>query len=387
MKLFDVYPLFDIEPVRARGCFIYDKNGTEYLDFYGGHAVISIGHCHPHYVQKIAGQLQKIGFYSNSIQNRLQEELAEKLGKLSQLPDYQLFLCNSGAEANEDALKLASFKTGKTKVIAFRKGFHGRTSAAVNVTDNPAIQAPINKNFPVELHILNEIQTVQKSLEKGDTCAVIIEGIQGIGGIRVPKPSFLKALSSLCGKYEVPLILDEVQSGYGRSGKFFAFQYADIQPDIITMAKGMGNGFPIGGLLIHPKFESKFGMLGHTFGGNHLACAAGIAVLDILERENLIDKAAETGVYFRERLQQLPQVREVRGKGLMLGVAFDFPISPLRKALIFEEKVFTGSSSEPNVLRLLPPLNIGKKEVDFFMKKLQKVLANSFANHRSSESP
>ncbi len=374
MNLFDVYPLFDIHPVKGEGSYIFDEQGNKYLDFYGGHAVISVGHSHSHFVKKITTQLQNLGFYSNSVKNDLQIELAKKLGELSNCEEYNLFLCNSGAEANENALKLASFQNGKTKVIAFKKGFHGRTSAAVNVTDNAKIQAPINKTFETELHNFNEIETVETSLKKGDVCAIIIEGIQGIGGIEIPKPEFLEALESLCKKYNAILILDEIQSGYGRSGEFFAFQKSKITPDIITIAKGMGNGFPIGGVLIHPKFEAKYGLLGTTFGGNHLACAAGIAVLDILKNENLITHSKELGNYFLQKLKTVEGISEVRGSGLMIGLEFDFPIKEFRKHLLFEEKIFTGSSSNPNVMRILPPLNITKEQVDFFVKKLETAL-------------
>ena len=372
MKLFDVYPLFDIEPVEGRGNYIFDESGKKYLDLYGGHAVISVGHSHPHYVKKITQQLKKIGFYSNSVQNPLQQELADKLGRLSSCKKYQLFLCNSGAEANENALKLASFATGKKKIIAFEKGFHGRTSAAVNTTDNKKIQAPINKTFKVNQLRLNDIDAVKKSLKKGDTCAVIIEGVQGIGGINIPKKDFLTTLARLCKKHNVPLILDEVQSGYGRTGKFFAFQHAGIEPDIITMAKGMGNGFPIGGLLIHPKYKPSYGLLGHTFGGNHLACAAGIAVLDIIKKEKLLKNTKHIGNYLMKKLKKMEAIKEVRGLGLMIGLEFDQPIKALRKHLVYNEQVFTGSSSNPNVMRLLPPLNLGKNEADLFLKKLEK---------------
>lgn len=374
MKLFDVYPLFDIHPVKGEGCFIFDEQGNKYLDFYGGHAVISVGHSHPYFVKKITTQLQKLGFYSNSVKNDLQVELATKLGELSNCENYNLFLCNSGAEAIENALKLASFENGKTKIIAFKKGFHGRTSAAVNITDNAKIQAPINKTFETELYDFNKIETIEASLKKGDVCAVIIEGIQGIGGIEIPSPDFLEALASLCKKYNAILILDEIQSGYGRSGEFFAFQKSKITPDIITVAKGMGNGFPIGGVLIHPKFEAKYGLLGTTFGGNHLACAAGIAVLDILKKENLIAHSKELGKYFLEKLNPIEGISEVRGSGLMIGLEFDFPIKELRKHLLFEEKIFTGSSSNPNVMRILPPLNIQKEQVNFFVEKLVAAL-------------
>lgn len=374
MKLFDVYPLFDIHPIKGEGCYVFDEQGTKYLDFYGGHAVISIGHSHPLYVEKITTQLQNIGFYSNSVQNKLQKELAQKLGKLSNCENYDLFLCNSGAEANENALKLASFQNGKTKIISFKKGFHGRTSAAVNITDKAAIQAPINKTFATEYHKLNHIESVETSLKQGDVCAVIIEGIQGIGGIEIPTTDFLKQLETLCKKHNAIFILDEIQSGYGRSGQFFAFQKTNITPDLITVAKGMGNGFPIGGVLIHPNFEAKYGLLGTTFGGNHLACAAGLSVLEILEKENLIEHSKNLGEYFLQQLKNIEGIQEVRGSGLMIGLEFDFPIKEMRKQLLFEEKIFTGSSSNPNVMRLLPPLNIQKEHVDFFIKKLTAVV-------------
>lgn len=374
-NLFQVYTLFDIEPIKGKGNYVYDKKGTKYLDLYGGHAVISIGHGHPHYIQKISEQLQNLGFYSNSVQNSLQVELAQKLTELSGCKDYNLFLCNSGAEANENALKLASFKTDKTKVISFQKGFHGRTSVAVNVTDYNKIKAPINTTFEAEIHEWNCLETVQLSLEKGDVCAVIIEGIQGIGGIHVPDKNFLEEVAELCEKHQAFLILDEVQSGYGRSGNFFGFQFADIQPDVISMAKGMGNGFPIGGILIHPKHEAKAGMLGSTFGGNHLACAAGIAVLDVIKNENLMTHAQELGQYFIEKLKAIPQIKEVRGRGLMIGIDLGKPIKKIRNALLYEDQIFTGSSSDPNTLRILPPLNIAKEELDYFITKLKLQLS------------
>lgn len=376
MKLFDVYPVFDIEPVKGEGCYIYDKSGTKYLDFYGGHAVISIGHSHPHYVEKISKQLANLGFYSNSVENSLQVQLAEKLGKLSGLEDYQLFLCNSGAEANENALKMASFATGKTKVIAFEKGFHGRTSAAVNITQNPKIQAPINQTFEREWLPLNEIEPVKLALEKGDVAAVIIEGIQGIGGIYVPEKSFLEAVAKLCQTYHVPLILDEIQSGIARSGRFFAFQYADIQPDIISIAKGFGNGFPIGGILLSPKYKAKYGLLGTTFGGNHLACAAALATLEVIENENLMNNANEIGDYLQAKLKQIPAVKSIRGKGLMIGIDLDFPVAAFRKKLVKEFQLFTGSASNPNTIRLLPPLNVTKAEADLFLAIFERGLKN-----------
>jgi len=373
MKLFDVYPLFDIVPVSAKNCYITDDQGIEYLDLYGGHAVISVGHSHPDYVKKITDQLKRIGFYSNSVQNPLQEELALKLGELSGYPDYALFLCNSGAEANENALKLASFHTGKGRILYFEKSFHGRTSAAVAVTDNPKIISPLNDTVKRTLLPLNDVAALESALQPGDVAAVIIEGIQGIGGCRVPEPAFLKAAKQLCEKHNVILILDEIQSGYGRSGKFFAHQYADIKPDIISVAKGMGNGFPIGGILINPKLKPWFGMLGTTFGGNYLACAAGTAVLDIMKRENLVDNALEVGNYLLAGITGIPQIKEIRGKGLMIGLEFDFPVAPIRKLLLFEEKIFTGISGN-NTIRILPPLTLTKIQVDHFVTALGRVL-------------
>lgn len=373
MRLFDVYPLFDITPVRGEGCYVYDDQGTAYLDLYGGHAVISIGHCHPHYNQKVRAQLEALPFYSNSVQNPLQTELADKLGALSGCDNYQLFLCNSGAEANENALKLASFYNGRTKVIAFGRAFHGRTSAAVNVTHNDKIKAPINTTFDVEFHAWNDLDRVAESLDSGEVCAVIIEGIQGIGGIYVPDPEFLHQLQHLCRSHDTVLILDEIQSGYGRSGRFFAFQYAGLEPDLITVAKGMGNGFPIGGVLIHPRFEASYGLLGTTFGGSHLACAAGIAVLDVLKDENLITNARKVGKLLIDNLQEMPGITEVRGQGLMIGLQFEVPVAGLRKKLLFEEKIFTGSASDPNTMRLLPPLSLSPSEAGLFLERLEKV--------------
>lgn len=375
MKLFDVYPLYNLKPVRGEGNYVYDEKGEAYLDLYGGHAVISIGHAHPHYIAKITKQLHALGFYSNSIVNDLQTELAQKLGALSGCDSYNLFLCNSGAEANENALKMASFHNGRTKVMAFKKSFHGRTSAAVNVTDSPYIQAPINKTFPVDFLPWNDLDAVAKSISKGDVAAVIIEGIQGVGGIYVPNPHFLQELQALCHKHDTVLILDEVQSGYGRSGRFFAFQHVpEIEPDLITMAKGMGNGFPVGGVLVHPKFKAKHGMLGTTFGGSHLACAASIAVLEVLYQEKLIQNAAEVGNYLLDELAKVELIKEIRGEGLMVGMEFDFNTAELRKNLLFDEKVFVGSSSNPNVIRLLPALCLGIKEVDLFTEKLDQAL-------------
>ncbi len=367
MNLFDVYPLFDIEIQRGEGCYVFDASGRRYLDFYGGHAVISIGHSHPHYVLRITEQLQKIGFYSNSVKIPLQQELAEKLGQLSGCEEYQLFLVNSGAEAIENALKLASFHTGKTKILAFEKAFHGRTAAAVNVTHNDSIVAPLNRGFGREFLPWNDLESVERHLSGGDVCAVIIEGIQGIGGIHVPDAVFLRMVSQFCKKHGAVLILDEIQSGYGRSGQFFAFQHAGIEPDLITVAKGMGNGFPIGGVLIHPKFKAKHGLLGTTFGGNHLACAAALAVLEVIENEKLIANAARQGERLISALAGFEGVEEVRGEGLMIGVEFGFPAGPLRQRMLDEFGVFTGSASSKNVMRLLPPLTVGDAEVEAFL--------------------
>ena len=373
MELFNVYPLFDVEPVKGEGTFVFDKNGQRYLDLYGGHAVISIGHSHPHYVANISAQVEKIGFYSNSVQNPLQKELARKLGEACGLPEYSLFLCNSGAEANENALKLASFKTGKSNIISFKNSFHGRTSAAVVVTDNPKIKAPINFRDGVIFLDMNDLAAVEAELKTGNIAGVIIEGIQGIGGIRVPEPEFMIGLRDLCTQYGAVLILDEIQSGYGRSGKFFAFQYTGIKPDLITVAKGMGNGFPIGGVLISSEFEAKSGMLGTTFGGNYLACAAGIAVLDVIKSQKLIANAEESGNFLIAELKKIDAVKEVRGLGLMIGVEFDFNISDLRKKLLYEKKIFTGVSGT-NILRLLPPLILRKEHAVMFLDKLKESL-------------
>jgi len=374
MELFNVYPLFDVEPVKGEGSYVIDKNGQRYLDLYGGHAVISIGHSHPHYVTLVSAQVEKLGFYSNSIQNPMQKELARKLGEISGFPDYSLFLCNTGAEANENALKLASFKTGKSKIVSFKNSFHGRTSAAVVVTDNPKIKAPINFRNDVVFLEINDLGAVEKELATGDVAAVMIEGIQGIGGIRIPDPEFLRGIRELCTKYQSIFIIDEVQSGYGRSGKFFAFQYADVRPDLITVAKGMGNGFPIGGVLISPDFEPKFGMLGTTFGGNYLACAAGIAVLDVIKSQKLIHNAEEVGNYLIRELAKIEQIKEVRGLGLMIGLEFEGDISDLRKKLLYEKKIFTGVSGN-NIIRLLPPLSLKKEQATIFIEKLRETLA------------
>ena len=374
MKLFDVYPLFDIEPVKAKGSWLWDKNETKYLDLYGGHAVISIGHNHPLYVQRISEQLNQIGFYSNSVKIPLQEILAEKLGKLSGYNDYHLFLCNSGAEANENAFKLASFHNGRKKIIAFTGSFHGRTSAAVAATDDPSIVAPVNQTENVVFLPFNDEQAFEKEILKQDTCAVIIEGIQGVGGVKLPKSSFLKKIKSLCEQTGTLLILDEVQSGYGRSGRFFAHQYADIRPDIITIAKGMGNGFPVAGVLINPALKSRHGMLGTTFGGNYLACAAAIAVLDVMEQEKLIENALSIGNYMTEKLKDLPCIREIRALGLMIGIELEFPCAGVRNELLREHKIFTGSSANKNTLRILPALNLQKQEADLFLTAFKKVL-------------
>lgn len=373
MKLFDVYPLFDIEIVKGKGCYTYDAEGNEYLDLYGGHAVISVGHSHPHYLKALNEQASKLVFYSNSVINGLQQRLAEKLGKVSGYDDYQLFLINSGAEANENALKLASFYTGKSRVLAFGKAFHGRTSLAVEATDNPKIVAPINANNHVTFLPLNDLEAVKAEVEKNDVCAVIIEGIQGVGGIRIPTPEFLNGVRDLCDQYGVVMILDEIQSGYGRSGRFFAHQYSGVRPDIITVAKGIANGFPMGGVLISPKFVPVYGQLGTTFGGNHLACAAAIAVLEIFENENLVENAREVGEYLIAQLKQIPEIKEVRGEGLMIGMEFDYPVKELRTRLIKEQKVFTGASGT-NVIRLLPPLVLTKVQADDFIKRFKQAL-------------
>jgi acetylornithine/N-succinyldiaminopimelate aminotransferase len=374
MKLFDVYPLFDINIVKGKGVWVWDDKGQKYLDLYGGHAVISIGHNHSHFVTKLDDQLDNLVFYSNSIINKLQVDLAKKLGAISGCPNYSLFLCNSGAEANENALKLASFHNRRKKIITFKKSFHGRTSLAVSVTDIPSIIAPINENEHVVFLDLNDMPALERELGRGDVCAVIVEGIQGIGGIYTPEADFLKNTQELCNKYNTVLVLDEVQSGYGRSGKFFAYQHAGIEPDIISMAKGMGNGFPIGGILIHPKFTAKHGMLGTTFGGNHLACAAGIAVLEVLMLEDMIQNAADVGNFLLEALKNFPQIKEVRGMGLMIGIEFENPAHEIRDKLLYEHKIFTGSASAKNVIRLLPPLCLSRAEAELFLEKFSQVI-------------
>ena len=375
MNLFDVYPLFNIAIQKGKGCKVWDSEGQEYLDLYGGHAVISIGHCHPHYIEKMTAQLNNLGFYSNSVINPLQQQLAERLGKASGYDDFQLFLINSGAEANENALKLASFYNGRTRVLAVEKAFHGRTSLAVEVTANPKIIAPINANNHTTFLPLNDINAWEKELAKGDVCACIIECIQGVGGIRMASEDFLQQLSALCAKYDAVLVADEIQCGYGRSGKFFAHQHANIKPDIITVAKGIGNGFPMGAVLISPKFKPVYGQLGTTFGGNHLACTAALAVLDVMESERLVENAANVGEYLMQRLkdEQLPHVVEVRGRGLMIGIELDVPYKEIRNKLVYEQHCFTGCS-RTNVLRLLPPLCITKDDADDFISRLKAVL-------------
>ena len=374
MKLYDVYPLFDINIVKGEGCRVWDEKGIEYLDLYGGHAVISIGHAHPRYVENISKQVATLGFYSNSVVNTLQQRVAEKLGRISGYEDDNLFFINSGAEANENALKLSSFKNGKTRVIAFKKAFHGRTSLAVEVTDNPKIIAPINANNHTTYIQLGDIDGVRAEIAKGDVTAVIIEGIQGVGGIQVPTTEFLQQLQQLCNETGTTLILDEIQSGCGRSGKFFAHQWAGIKPDMITQAKGIGNGFPIGVLLISPKFQAVYGELGTTFGGNHLACVAAEAVLDVIDEENLLDNVNRVGEYLINELSQIECIKEVRGRGLMIGIEFDEPIKEIRRRLLFEEHVFTGVSGT-NVIRLLPPLSLTMDEAKEFITRFKRVLA------------
>lgn len=378
MTLFDVYPLFDIAIDHGKGCKVWDDKGQEYLDLYGGHAVISVGHCHPHYVEAMTKQLNKLGFYSNSVQNPLQKQLAERLGKACGYDDYQLFLINSGAEANENALKLASFHNGRTRVLSLEKAFHGRTSLAVEVTNNPKIIAPINANGHVTYLPINEIEPWRQELEKGDVCAVIIECIQGVGGIRMVEADFLKQIRELCDKYDTVLICDEIQCGYGRSGKFFAHQHLGVKPDIITVAKGICNGFPMGGVLISPKFTPVYGQLGTTFGGNHLGCAGALAVLDIIEEEHLVENAAKVGQYLIDRLNEekeagrLPHVTEVRGQGLMIGIELDIPYKEPRTRLIKEQHCFTGCAGT-NVIRLLPPLCLTIEEAEDFIHRFEEV--------------
>lgn len=377
MKLFDVYPLFDVNIVKGLGCHVWDDRGQEYLDLYGGHAVISIGHAHPYYINKVYGQLQQLGFYSNSVINQLQVELAERLGKASGYDDYQLFLINSGAEANENALKLASFHTGRTRILSCQKAFHGRTSLAVEATNNPKIIAPVNQNGHVTYLPLNDLEAWERELAKDDVCAAIIECIQGVGGIQLATPEFAQGLLRLCHQHGAVLICDEIQCGYGRSGKFFAHQWLGIRPDIITVAKGIANGFPMGGVLISPEFKPVYGQLGTTFGGNHLACAAALAVLDVMEQEKLVQNALEVGEHLMAELQQLqksnPMIVDVRGRGLMIGIDLSVPHKELRSRLIYEEHVFTGCAGT-NTLRLLPPLCLKKAEANAFIYKLKKLI-------------
>ena len=376
MTLFPVYPLFDINIVKGKGCHVWDDKGQEYLDLYGGHAVISIGHCHPHYVDMLTKQLNTLGFYSNSVINTLQSQLAEKLGQMCGYPDYQLFLINSGAEANENALKLASFHTGRKRVLAAGKAFHGRTSLAVEATDNPKIVAPVNSNGHVTFLPLNDLAAFEAELDKGDVAAVIVECIQGVGGIRMATAEFMQGLRKACDKTGTVLICDEIQCGYGRSGKFFAHQHLGVKPDIITCAKGIGNGFPMGAVIISPKFEAVYGMLGTTFGGNHLACTAALAVLDVIEQEQLVDNAAKVGAYLMEELKKLQQtdahIVDVRGEGLMIGIEYDQPIKALRNALVHDEHVFTGAAST-NILRLLPPLTLSLDEAKLAVEHIKQV--------------
>lgn len=376
MTLFPVYPLFDINIVKGKGCHVWDDKGQEYLDLYGGHAVISIGHCHPHYVDMLTKQLNTLGFYSNSVINTLQSQLAERLGQVCGYPDYQLFLINSGAEANENALKLASFHTGRKRVLAAGKAFHGRTSLAVEATDNPKIVAPVNSNGHVTFLPLNDLAAFEAELGKGDVAAIIVECIQGVGGIRMATAEFMQGLRKACDKTGTVLICDEIQCGYGRSGKFFAHQHLGVKPDIITCAKGIGNGFPMGAVIISPKFEAVYGMLGTTFGGNHLACTAALAVLDVIEHEQLVDNAAKVGAYLMEELKKLQQtdahIVDVRGEGLMIGIEYDQPIKALRNALVHDEHVFTGAAST-NILRLLPPLTLSLDEAKLAMEHIKRV--------------
>ena len=364
MPLFDVYPLYDIEPTKARGLYVYDQKGTKYLDLYGGHAVISIGHGHRTYKRMLRKQLNRIGFYSNAVQNPLQEKLSAEINRQSGCTDYELFMCSSGAEANENALKLASFHTGKSRVIAFDNAFHGRTSAAVAATDNKNIQAPLNNQQQVDFIAFNDADALEKELVMGDVCAVIFEAIQGVGGLDEPTAAFVTQMETLCETYQTCLIADEVQSGFGRSGDFFAFQKYNINPHIISVAKGMGNGFPVGGILVNPVIKAKYGLLGTTFGGNHLACSASLAVLQVLEKEKLYDHAKAMGEYFVEKAKELSFVKTIKGRGLMLGLEFENEVGPLRKELIFKHRIFTGGSSNKNLIRILPPLNVKQKHLD-----------------------
>ena len=374
MSLFDVYPLFDVTPVKANDVYLYDDKGTQYLDLYGGHAVISIGHSHPVYVNALTNQLQNIGFYSNAVQNPIQNKLADRLEQLSGCKNYNLFMCSSGAEANENALKLASFHTNKATVVAFDNSFHGRTSACVAATDNPKIVAPLNAQQQVRFLPLGDLDLVEITLKSEPICAIIIECIQGVGGLDESTTDFYKGLELLCNKYNTVLIADEVQSGFGRTGDFFAFQKHGLTPHIISMAKGMGNGFPVGGILIHPSIKASYGLLGTTFGGNHLASTAALAVLDVIESENLMQNAKDMSAYFMEKAKSIPQLKQLKGRGLMLGLEFDFPVANLRKKLLFDHFLFTGSSKNPNLIRILPPLTIKKAHIDLFFKALAQKL-------------
>lgn len=374
MNLFDVYPLYDVTPTRAKDVWVYGSDGKKYLDLYGGHAVISIGHQHRRYNRALKQQINRIGFYSNAVQNPLQKQLADAIGELSCLDDYELFLCSSGAEANENALKLASFHTGKKRVIAFHNGFHGRTSACVAATDNPNIVAPLNAQQEVTFLPLNDLEKVREELAKGDVCAVILEAIQGVGGLDRAEDSFWEGLQVACEEFGSCLIADEVQSGFSRTGTFFGFQKVNIRPHIISMAKGMGNGFPVGGILIRPDIEAKYGLLGTTFGGNHLACRASLAVCEVLKREKLQANAQQMGEYFKSQAAQLPQLKQIKGDGLMLGMEFDFPVGDLRKRLVYEAQIFTGGSSNKNLIRILPSLTVKQKHLDRLLKVLNQWL-------------
>ncbi len=375
MSLFDVYPLYDVAPVKAKDVHVYDEKGTEYLDLYGGHAVISIGHAHPKYVQNLTDQLQKIGFYSNAVHNPIQEELGERLPLESNCPDYSLFLCSSGAEANENALKLASFHTQRKKVVAFKNSFHGRTSAAVAATDNAKIIAPINAQQEVEFLPLGDLEALENTLKNEDVCAVILEFIQGVGGLDESTTEFYEGVDKLCKKYGTCLIADEVQAGFGRTGKFFAFQEYNVTPEIISIAKGMGNGFPVGGILIHPKIKAEYGMLGTTFGGNHLACTAALAVMDVLKDERLMENAKEVSAHFFALAKEIPEIKEIKGRGLMLGLEFKVETVQMRKDLIYKHHIFTGSAKNKNLIRILPPLTVKNAHIDTFFKALKKILS------------
>ena len=377
MKLFDVYPLYEVSPKRGEDVYVYDDQDQQYLDLYGGHAVISIGHSHPHFVKSIKEQLEALAFYSNAVQNPLQQDLADAIGEHSCLHDYQLFLCNSGAEAIENALKLASFYTAKKRVIAFRNAFHGRTSAAVAVTDNPNINAPLNKQQAVSFIPFNDTEALEAEIAKGDVCAVIFEAIQGVGGLDEPAEEFIYAMDNLCEKNNICLIADEVQAGFGRTGTFFAFQKYKITPHIITMAKGMGNGFPVGGILVHPEIKAAYGMLGTTFGGNHLACRASLAVLDILKKEKLQEKTPALEAYFRKKATAIAQIKKIKGRGLMLGLEFTFEVASLSKKLIYEHRIFTGGSSNKKLIRILPPLTVQEKHFDYFFNALELALKSN----------